>query len=149
MSSRLRYLLFVPLFLLSFSAVKAQDYDYLKHSKIFNLCSFKRQCSQCYTCDQERYIVKIKNNVDKKITGVSYKFYSEVFNKVLTKEAKVEGKRIDNNQIGLLYICIPRGESTHWIISEIEYADGSKNSFTLKDRLGNFIQEPDECDCND
>ena len=148
MLSRLNVLLFVPMFLLSFSVVKAQDNDFLKHRKIFDLCSFKRQCSECYTCNEERYLVKIKNKAEKKITGVSYKYYTDVFNKILTKEAKLEGKKIDENQIGLFYICVPRGEGTHWIISEITYADGSSVTFSLHDRLEFFVQEPDECDCN-
>ncbi len=147
MLSRLRILLFVPLFFLSFSHSHAQDIDYLRHNKIFYLCSFKKECSECYDCGKQRFRVKIKNNVNKKIKEVHYKFYSEVYNRVLTKEAKVEGNTIDYKQLGLLYICVPVG--SHWIISEIVYDDESKNTFTLHDRLETFIQEPDECDCND
>jgi hypothetical protein len=148
MLSSLKALFFVLVLSLSFSAVKAQDFDFLKHRKQFDICSIKKQCSECYTCDEERYDVKIKNKMNNKVTGVSYKFYSEVFNKIITKEAKIQGNKIDENAIGTFYICVPRGADEHWIISEVAYADGSTNNYTLHDRLGNFIQEPDECDCN-
>ena len=147
MSSRLKILLFVPLFLLSYSTVHAQAVDYFKHRKAFDLCSFHRECSDCFSCGKQRYIVKIKNNVDKKIKGISYVFYSGVYNKVLTKQAQLKGDLLDNLSIGLFYICIPDGN--HWAISEITYTDSSKNSYVVNDRLDTFVQEPDECECND
>jgi hypothetical protein len=147
MLSRLGFLLFVPIFLLSNNTVHAQATDYLRHRKAFDLCSYHLECSDCHECGKQRYIVKIKNNVDKKIKSISYVFYSDVFNKVLTKEAKLKGDLLDNNTIGVFYICIP--EPTHWAISKIVYVDGTEASFIVKDRLSNFIQEPDECDCND
>jgi hypothetical protein len=138
------------LFALTATAVRAQDNkenDYLRHRKSFDLCSFHRQCSDCYSCGKQRLQVKIKNNTDKKIKAISYKFYSEVFNKIITKEAQLKGDLIDNQEIGLLYICVPNGD--HWAISKIVYTDGSEAKFVVHDRLENFVQEPDECDCND
>jgi len=91
--------------------------------------------------------VKIKNTADKKIKEVYYKFYSRTFNTILEKEAKIEGGKIDFHQTGLFFICVPDG--THWIVSQIVYADETSVSFKLADRLDHFLQEPDECDCND
>lgn len=147
MLSRFSVLLFVSVLFFSNSALYAGDNDYLRHNKIFYLCSFKKECTDCYNCGKERYIVKIQNRVDKKIKSVSYTFYSSVYNKLLTKEAKIEGDRIDPRAIGNLYICVPEG--LHWCISEIVYADDSSETFTLHERMENFTQEPDECDCND
>ena len=147
MLSRLGILLFVPLFLLSFTGVRAQDMDYLRHGKIFNLCGYKKECSQCYECAKRRYIVRILNKENKTIKKVSYKFYSDVYNKIMTKEATVKGDKIEPKQIGLLYVCVPNGD--HWAISEIVYTDGTSYSFVVHDRLENFQQEADECDCND
>ena len=147
MQFRFSVCLLVSLFLLSSSASFAGDNDYLRHNKFFYLCSFKRQCTDCYNCGKERYIVKIQNRTDKKIKTISYTFYSSVYNKLLTKEAKLEGDRIDARSIANLYICVPEG--LHWYISEIVYADGSSENFTLHERMENFTQEPDECDCND
>jgi len=140
------FLLLVCLFLLG-PAVHAQDMDYLKHRKVFDLCSMKRQCFDCNSCGEERYLVKIKNSADRKITQVFYKFYSQPFNRILEKEAKIEGNKIDAKQTGLLYVCVLDGR--HWIISRIVYDDGSSQSFIVHERLENFLQEPDECDCND
>ena len=139
--------LFIPLIFLCLSGLHAQDNDYLKHRKFFDLCSFHKQCSECYTCNERRYLVKIKNNDDKKIKEIYYTFYSRTFNKVLEKEGKIEGNKIDFHQTGLFYICVPDGQ--HWIISKIVYADETSVRFKLNDRLENFLQEPDECDCND
>jgi hypothetical protein len=148
MLSRLRILFLIPLFLLSNIGSHAQEAkDYLRHRKDFDLCSYHRECSDCYNCGKQRYIVKIKNNVDKKIKEVSYVFYSDVFNKVITKKAQLKGDLLDNNEIGLLYVCIP--DKDHWAISQIVYTDDTKVSFVVKDRLERFMQEPDECDCND
>jgi hypothetical protein len=147
MLSRLGRFLVVSLFFLSFSRLHAQDIDYLRHNKIFYVCSIKRECTDCYSCGKQRFLVKIKNNSDKKVKSISYQFYSEVYNKVLTKEAKVEGKVIDPHSVGQLYVCVPIG--LHWIISKIIYSDESSQAFVLHDRMENFIQEPDECDCND
>jgi hypothetical protein len=147
MLSRLTLLLFVPLFFLSGSSVFAQQTDYLKHGKIFNLCSYKRDCSNCHGCGKQRYIVKLKNNLNKDIKSVSFVFYSDVFNKVLTKDAKIQGDVIKALGVGQLYVCIPEGE--HWAISQIIYEDDSANNFVVNERLRYFIQEPDECDCTD
>ena len=133
-------------FLFASPSLRAQDNDYLRHGKVFCLCSFKKECNNCYSCDKDRYQVKMENKLDKKITKISYKFYSEVKNRILEKEAKIEGNIIDPKHVGLFYICVPPG--LHWVISEIDYADGSSNTFTLKDRMDSFVQEADECDCN-
>ena len=147
MLSRLKVLLFVPLFLLVCSGAHAQDLDYLKHGKIFNLCSYKYDCSNCNSCDKQRFQLKINNKANQAIKKISYVFYSEVFNKVLTKEAVIKAQRINAREIGYVYICVPEGG--HWAINEIVYADGSKVNFIVHERLEKFIQEPDECDCND
>lgn len=144
---RFRFVLFLSLFLVVASALSAQDMDYLKHRKSFDICSIKRQCSDCNSCGQERYIVKIQNKTDKKIVGIYYKFYSPVFNKILEKEAKIEGNKLNGKEIGLVYVCVLDG--THWIFSKIEYSDETSTTFTLHDRMENFLQEADECDCND
>jgi hypothetical protein len=143
--SRFSLLLLLPLVFL-FNTVRAQDQDYLKHGKTFNLCWFKPECVKCNMCEKKRYHVKIRNNADKKITGVSVKFYSDVFNRILEKDAKVAADVILPKQIGYLYICIP--DESHWIISKITYDDGTTATFTLHDRMDNFLQEADECDCN-
>ena len=147
MLSRFTVLLFITMALFCNTSVQAQTTDYLKHGKLFNLCSFKKQCTKCYTCDKDRYEVKIKNNTNKTITGVSVKFYSEVFNRILEKDTKIEADMIRGKQIGHFYMCVPDGR--HWIISKITYDDGSTQDFTLADRMETFLQEPDECDCND
>jgi hypothetical protein len=147
MSARLKNLLLLPLLLLSIIGYAQETkMDYLKHGKTFNLCSFKRQCAHCFECEQQRFDVKIKNVSDKKITRIHYKFYSEVFNKIIEKEAKIQTNVIDKKNVAVLYICVPIGD--HWIISNIEYEDGSSVKFTLSDRLESFLQEPDECECN-
>ena len=149
MLSRLRILLFLPLFLLGKPALHAQeiaDNDYLRHTKVFYLCGFEKECSACYDCGKQKYWVKIKNRADKKIKKISYVFYSDVFNRVLTKEATIDGTVIDPGSIGRLYVCIPNGK--HWAISEIVYADDTNVKFVVKDRLDSFDQEADECDCN-
>ena len=147
MLSRLRSFLFVTLFVLTTAAAYAGDNDYLRHTKAFYLCSFKKECSDCYSCGKQRYTVKIQNRVEKRIKSISYTFYSAVYNKILTKEAKIEGDVIDSRAIGLMHICVPDGQ--HWIISDISYADGTSEAYVLHERLENFMQEPDECDCND
>jgi hypothetical protein len=144
---RLRFALFLSLFLVVASGLYAQDMDYLKHRKSFDICSIKRQCSDCNSCGQDRYIVKIQNKTDKKIVGVYYKFYSPVFNKIIEKEAKIEGSKLNGKEIGLLYVCVLDGR--HWIFSKVEYADETSTTFTLHDRMENYLQEADECDCND
>ena len=147
MQSRLRVLLCVSL-LLSISAVSyAGDNDFLRHTKFFYICSIKRECTNCSDCGKQRFMIKIQNRLDKKIKTVSYAFYSDVYNKILTKESKIEGDRIDPRSIGLLYICVPEG--LHWVITQIVYTDGSTEDFKLNERMENFTEEPDECDCND
>ena len=142
-----RFFLVIPLIFLCISGLYAQENDYLKHKKYFDLCSFHKKCSECYSCGELRYLVKIRNNQDKKIKGVYYTFYSHTFNKIIEKEAKIEGTKIDLHQNGLFYICVPDG--THWIISKIVYSDETVVNLKLNERMENFLQEPDECDCND
>jgi hypothetical protein len=138
--------LFLIAFLFAAVNAGAQSMDYLRHNKIFNLCSYDRECSGCYDCEFQRYKVRIKNLQDKKIKKVSYVYYSDSRNKIITREATIIGGVIDYKQVGHLMMCLPDGK--HWAISEIVYEDDSKNSFVVKDRLSQFIQEPDECDCN-
>lgn len=132
--------------ILSLPALRAQSIDYLRHNKTFYLCDFEKDCSGCYDCEMQKYTVRIKNRVEKQIKEVSYVYYSAPRNKILTKKATIIGSVIDHNQVGLLNICIPNG--LHWAISELVYADDSKISFVVKDRLDEFVQEADECDCN-
>jgi hypothetical protein len=149
MLSSSRYLLAALMLLLCNTASKAQEIDrmdYLMHNKYFYVCSYKRQCSNCNDCTNQRYVVKIKNRVDKEITNVRYVYYSAVQNRVITEDAKLEGSLLDAKNTGLLYICVPDGK--HWAISEIEYKDGTSYAFVVKGRLNYFDQEPDECDCN-
>jgi hypothetical protein len=147
MPTRIKALFILPLFLLFASVLQAQDSDYLKHGKAFCICSFWRECTLCSSCDKDRYEVKLDNHADKRIKSVSYKFYSAVFNRILERDAKIEGDRIEKHQTGKIHICIPDG--THWIISKVVYDDDSAITFTLHGRMENFLQEPDECDCND
>jgi len=147
MLSRINILVITLLFLFNNAGLHAQDNDYLKHRKFFDICSIKKQCSECYTCNQLRFITRINNKTDKKIKNVYYKFYSPVFNKIVEKEAKIEGERIDAKHIGIIYTCVLDGQ--HWIISKIVYADESSETFVLHDRMENYVQEPDECDCNE
>jgi hypothetical protein len=140
-------LLFVVVFIITgFARANAQDVDYLKHKKLFCLCSIKRECFHCYACEKERYQLKIENRADKKITKIFYKFYSPVFNCVLEKVAKIQGGVIDPKQTGLLHICVVDGR--YWIISKIVYDDETEATLTLHDRIESFPQEADECDCN-
>ncbi len=147
MLSRLRVLLCVSFLILSASASRAGDNDFLRHTKFFYICSIKRECTDCNDCSKQRYLVKIQNRLDKKIKSISYCFYSDVYNKLITKEAKIEGDRIDPRSVGLTHLCVPNG--LHWTITAVEYTDGSSENFKLNERLENFNQEPDECDCND
>lgn len=149
MLSGSRYLLAALLLILCNVTTKAQEIekmDYLKHNKYFYLCSYQRQCSNCNSCTNQRYVVKIKNRVDKEIVNIKYAYYSSVQNRIMIEDAKLEGGLLDAKNIGLLYICVPDGK--HWAISEIEYKDGTSYSFVVKDRFSHFFQEPDECDCN-
>jgi hypothetical protein len=147
MASRLKVLLFLSLFLLGNAALHAQDIDYLKHRKTFDLCSIKKDCNHCFECSKERFLIKVKDNSNKKIVSVFYKFYSPVYNRVLEKEAKIIGGKIEKMQTGLFYVCVI--DVRHWFISKIVYDDESSTSFVLHERMENFLQEPDECDCND
>lgn len=144
--SRLRILL-VLIITIGSSSLRAQDMDYLKHRKVFDICSMKKQCRACYTCEQNRYVVKIRNSSDKQIKNVWYSFYSPVFNKVIEKEAKIQGDKIVAKTTGLVYVCVADGR--HWIFSKIVYADESTVNFVLHDRMETYLQEPDECECND
>jgi hypothetical protein len=147
MLSQIKIYLFVPLFVLGGFVARAQDNDYLKHGKIFCLCSFHLECSYCDNCEGERYAVKLDNHSDKKITNVFYSYYSAPYNKIVEKEGSMEIGRIYGQQTGVVHICVPNG--IHWIISKIVYDDGSSNKFVLHERMENFHQDPDECDCND
>lgn len=146
MLMRTRIFLLLCVSTLCFSALRAQTMDYLRHNKTFYLCSFERDCSGCYDCEMQKYNVRVKNRVDKKIKDISYVYYSAPRNKIVTKKANILGSVIDYNQVAVLNICIPNGQ--HWAISEIVYDDDSKVSFVVKDRLDDFVQEADECDCN-
>lgn len=130
----------------SHTQLSAQSMDYLRHNKTFNLCSYERECSGCYDCNMQRYNVKVKNLVDKNIKQVTYQYFSETRRKVLTKVAVINNGKIEYNQIGYLTMCLPNG--LHWAITEILYEDDSKVTFEVKERLDQFLQEPDECDCN-
>jgi hypothetical protein len=94
----------------------------------------------------QRYNVKVKNLVDKNIKQVTYQYFSETRRKVSTKVAVINNGKIEYNQIGYLTMCLPNG--LHWAITEILYEDDSKATFEVKERLDQFLQEPDECDCN-
>ena len=145
--SSLRMLLCIFICLMSVCGVRAQDNDYLKHRKFFDICSIKKQCFGCHECNQERYTVKLQNNTSRNIKSIYYKFYSPVFNKIIEKEAKISGDRIESKRLGTAYVCVL--DVRHWIFSKILYEDGSTETFTIKERLENFIQEADESDCND
>lgn len=145
--SKLRMLLCVFVLFFAFTSAHAQDNDYLKHRKFFDICSIKKQCFGCHECNQDRYSVRLLNNTSKNIKSIHYKFYSPVFNKIIEKEAKITGDRIEGKRQATVYVCVL--DVRHWIFSKVEYEDGSIENFTIKDRLENFIQEPDESDCND
>jgi len=130
----------------SHTQLSAQSMDYLRHNKTFNLCSYERECSGCYDCNMQRYKVKVKNLVDKNIKQVTYQYFSETRRKVSTKVAVINNGKIEFNQIGYLTMCLPNG--LHWAITEILYEDDSKATFEVKERLDQFLQEADECDCN-
>ena len=147
MPLRLKLLFFVALLFVCRTGVSAQDVDYLKHGKIFNYCSFKLNCDACYTCENNRYEIKIRNNENRKIKTVRYKYYSSVYNRIETKTAKIEGDVISEKQNVIVYICIPN--INHWAISEIVYDDNSSVTFTVHGHLQDFMQEPDECDCDE
>ena len=146
MAGRLSLLLFIPLFLLASICVSGEDYSYNIHKKYFNLCSYKKECVDCESCTRELYKVKIKNTTDKKIKSIYYQYYSPLYDKVVTKEAVIEGDQIDKNDIGHLFICVKN--SVHWAISKIVYEDHSDVSFVVDGPLRSYIQEPDECPCN-
>ena len=120
----------------------AQDNDYLKHGKIFKCYDFKKTCEGCYTCEDNRYQVKIKNLSDKTIKSIRYKIYSDVYNKIETKEAKIEGNIISSMGSGIIYICV--AEIKHWNISEITYNDNTTSTFIVQGGLEQFLQEADE-----
>ncbi len=145
--SSMRMLLCAFTLLMSVPSSYAQDNDYLKHRKFFDICSIKKQCFGCHECKQDRYTVKLQNNTSKNIKSIYYKFYSPVFNKIIEKEAKITGDRIEGKRLGTAYVCVL--DVSHWIVSKIVYEDESTETFTITERLENFIQEADESDCND
>jgi hypothetical protein len=146
MKIRIGLLLLLSGLFFSHTQLSAQSMDYLRHNKTFNLCSYERECSGCYDCNMQRYNVKVKNLVDKNIKQVTYQYFSETRRKVSTKVAVINNGKIEYNQIGYLTMCLPNG--LHWAITEILYEDDSKATFEVKERLDQFLQEPDECDCN-
>jgi thioredoxin-related protein len=79
MSVRLKFLFFVPLFIILSSSAMAEDNNYFNHTKYFFLCSYTRQCSYCESCNKEFYKVKIQNNLDKRIKSVTYKYYCKQY----------------------------------------------------------------------
>lgn len=146
MKIRIGLLLLLSGLFFSHTQLSAQSMDYLRHNKTFNLCSYERECSGCYDCNMQRYKVKVKNLVDKNIMQVTYQYFSETRRKVSTKVAVINNGKIEFNQIGYLTMCLPNG--LHWAITEILYEDDSKATFEVKERLDQFLQEADECDCN-
>ncbi len=146
MAGRLSTLLFIPIFLLCSLFASGEDYSYNIHKKYFNLCSYKKECVGCESCPREMYKVKIKNVTDKKIKNIYYQYYSPLYQKVMTKEAVIEGDRVEKNDIGYLFICVKN--NLHWAISKIVYEDNSDVSFVVDGPLRSYHQEPDECPCN-
>lgn len=146
MTARIKVLLFVLVSFCCTSPTFAGDNNYFAHTKYFYLCSFTKQCSYCESCSKEMYKVKIKNRLDKKIKAIHYQYYSSLNDKVLTREAVIEGDLIDNQQLGYIYICV--NNKRHWAISEIVYDDNSSEKFLVDGPLRSYHQEPDECDCN-
>jgi hypothetical protein len=130
---------------LSTTSLKAADNNYFKHRAFFDLCSYKLTCSYCASCTRQLYTVKIENKLDKKIKHIYYQYYSELNNKVITKEAVIQGGQIDNKQKGTFEICVHN--KIHWTISELVYDDNTSERFMVEGPLKSFIQEPDECDC--
>src|ERR1700741_183133 len=88
MTFRLRSL-FTLVFITVFGSAYAQKepMDYLRHMKYFNLCSMKKECSNCYSCSAQKVKLKIKNMSDKEITHITYTYYSEVYKHLMIKEA--------------------------------------------------------------
>ena len=146
MTGRLSFLLFVPLFLLCSFQGFAADNSYFAHKQFFYLCSIKKECTFCESCQQEAYLIKIKNNTDKKIKSVFYQYYSPLNQKVYTREADVHGDEIQKQGTGMVKICVK--DKLHWIISRIVYDDGSMENFLVDGPLNKYHQEADECDCN-
>ena len=141
---RLKFLYFIPFLLLTVFAATAQETDYLKHGKIFKICSIKAECSDCYSCYRERFLLHVQNNSDKRIKTIYYKYHSFLYNRDIRSEAKLEVP-IDKHQSGIVHVCV--NDKLHWRISGIVYEDGSTASFSLADPLATFVQEADE-DCN-
>ena len=92
------------------------------------------------------YKVKIKNNLDKKIKSVYYQYYSPLYQKVVTKEAVIEGGLVEKQDIGYLFICVKN--KLHWAITKIVYEDNNETTFVVDGPLSQYHQEPDECSCN-
>lgn len=146
MSFRLRALLVFSFFCLMSFASSAEDLNYFTHTKYFYLCSFSKECSFCESCSKDMLKVKIKNLSYKNIAKVYYSYYSSNNDQVLVREARVEGGKIDGQQLGYLTLCV--SHKLHWAITEIEYTDGSSVKFVVDGPLRKFHQEADECDCN-
>ncbi len=128
------------------SSAFAGDNNYFQHKKFFWLCSITKECFYCESCAKEMYKLKIKNNTDKKIKSIYYQYYSPLYQKVLTREAVIEGDVVDKQNIGYLFICVDN--RFHWTISRIVYEDNSMENFLVDGPLKKFHQDADECDCN-
>ena len=146
MAGRFSILLFIPLLLLGSLCAKGEDLNYNLHKKYFDLCSYKKECENCESCNREMYKVKIKNKSDKKIKSIFYQYYSPVYQKDITKEAVLQGDQVEKNDIGFLFICVRNG--VHWAITKLVYDDDSSVSFVVDSPLRTWEQEPDECPCN-
>ncbi|MBC7554891.1 MAG: hypothetical protein H7257_13040 [Taibaiella sp.] len=145
MAGRFFLFIFTSLFL-SFSIARAEDNNYNNHKKYFFLCSYTKECFSCESCSKELYKVKIKNNTDMRIKSVYYQYYSPLYQKVVTKEAIIEGDQVEKQDIGYLFICVKN--KLHWAITKIVYEDNSDVTFAVDGPLKSYIQEPDECSCN-
>lgn len=146
MVGRFTRLLLVPVFLFCSISLFAGENDYVNHKKYFYLCSITKDCFYCESCAKEMYKIKIRNNADKRIKSVYYQYYSPLYQKVITKEAVIEGDQIDNQNTGILYVCVTN--RFHWAISKIVYEDNSDANFLVDVPLRKYHQEPDECNCN-
>ncbi len=146
MTGRLSLFLIVPLFLLCSSTLFGADNNYFQHKKFFYLCTITKECFGCESCTKEMYKVKIRNNADKRIKSIYYQYYSPLYEKVVTREAVVEGDLVEKQNFGTLFICV--NNRFHWVISKIVYEDDSFENFLVDGPLKKYHQEPDECDCN-
>ncbi len=146
MAGRLKLLLFIPLFLSFAANINAADNNYFLHTKFFYLCSIKKECFSCESCTKELYQLKIRNNTNKNIKSVYYQYYSPLYDKVISREAVIEGDEVGKQNFGTLTICVQH--RLHWAISKIVFDDNSTETFLVDGPLKKYHQEADECDCN-